>query len=82
MRNGPKGVKKKKILTRLLRKHRNCPYCGSMLTRDNRSIDHVVPKALIQNGANDRRNMVLCCKDCNNKKGDTLFVPAPPERRK
>lgn len=36
----------------------------------NMTIDHVIP--LARGGTNARRNLVVCCKECNNKKGSWM----------
>lgn len=47
---------------------KRCWYCGDVLTRRSASIDHQVP--LSRNGGDDKKNKVLACKPCNNKKDD------------
>ena len=42
-----------------------CQYCG---TRDQLTVDHVLPKS--RGGAHTWRNMVAACIRCNNKKGN------------
>jgi uncharacterized protein (TIGR02646 family) len=69
---GPSGHRKKKLKSKLMRKQKNCKYCGCVLTKENRTIDHVIAKVLLHRGANDISNLVLCCKDCNNQKGEKL----------
>lgn len=52
-----------------------CYYCGIKLTKqkaenhksDNFTIDHKKPKAL--DGTNHYKNLVPCCRKCNNLKG-------------
>ena len=49
-----------------------CHYCKKRLNPDNFILDHKVPvsslttKEEIQNPS----NLVVCCKECNNKKGN------------
>ena len=43
-----------------------CWYCGDVLTRASRSIDHVVPQCA--GGGHQKENLVPCCKRCNNEK--------------
>ena len=74
--NGLKGAKRKQARAKLMRKYHNCPYCGCVLTKENRSIDHMIPKVLLRKGANDMQNLKLCCKACNAKKGERTTVPA------
>jgi 5-methylcytosine-specific restriction endonuclease McrA len=42
-----------------------CQYCGS---KHRLTIDHVIPTS--KGGENTWTNLVACCWDCNNKKGD------------
>ena len=42
-----------------------CVYCGST---KHLTIDHVIPVS--KGGLNTWKNLVTCCFDCNNKKGD------------
>jgi 5-methylcytosine-specific restriction endonuclease McrA len=44
-----------------------CAYCFCRLTRDDATIDHVVPKS--RGGTNDLRNLVISCAECNRQKG-------------
>lgn len=45
---------------------RKCYYCGTRITRENKSIDHVVP--LSRNGGHHKTNKVLSCRPCNGRK--------------
>jgi 5-methylcytosine-specific restriction endonuclease McrA len=45
-----------------------CFYCEEELTKDNRSIDHVIPLAI--GGAHELFNLVPSCIPCNSSKGD------------
>jgi len=45
-----------------------CQYCGS---RQNLTIDHVIPKS--KGGEDTWNNLVACCAKCNVKKGDKLL---------
>lgn len=57
-------------------KNFNCYYCDkatyvtnkvhSNYQHNKRTIDHVVARAL--GGTNERKNLVLSCEECNNKK--------------
>lgn len=52
-----------------------CYYCGTLLTKTNRSIDHRIP--LVRGGTNDIENLVPACRPCNCKKNrmtDTEFI--------
>lgn len=44
-----------------------CVYCGTALTAENRTIDHVIPLSL--GGSNKARNKVAACITCNGLKG-------------
>jgi len=50
-----------------------CFYCGSKLRRQNRSVDHIVPRS--KGGNNALKNLVPCCRSCNSRKRnkDALF---------
>lgn len=50
-----------------------CHYCGQNMKKhgnEKRSatLDHVIPKS--KGGVNARWNLVLCCMQCNTRKGD------------
>lgn len=45
-----------------------CAYCHVGLTDDNRTLDHVIPRA--RGGSNATENLVLACVKCNREKGD------------
>ncbi len=45
-----------------------CQYCGTPLTTETYSVDHIVPRS--RGGVSEWENMVACCKDCNSKKGN------------
>lgn len=52
-----------------------CPYCGVKLTEDNITRDHVIPRSIINKWHKTKVNrnefnIVFCCYDCNNLKGD------------
>nr|WP_228348359.1 HNH endonuclease [Flagellatimonas centrodinii] len=69
------GAQRCRKLARLMRRHKNCYYCGCVLNKANRSIDHLIPQAL--GGPNHIDNLVLCCLDCNQRKGAVPVLPAP-----
>ena len=56
-----------------IEKHRNskCIYCDVILNYKNATADHIIPIA--EGGNNTQVNLVVCCKDCNNEKGDISF---------
>jgi 5-methylcytosine-specific restriction endonuclease McrA len=47
---------------------RNCYYCGIVLSRKTATIDHIVP--LSKGGSFALDNLALCCKPCNQSKGN------------
>ncbi len=48
----------------------NCYYCDTLLTMQNRSLDHFVPRS--KGGSNDFANLVTACQYCNNLKGSEI----------
>ena len=44
-----------------------CYYCGKKFTKQELTMDHIVP--LARGGKSTKNNIVVCCKECNNKKG-------------
>lgn len=44
-----------------------CAYCGTSLTIDTATLDHVRPVS--RGGAHAQDNLVLACAPCNNAKG-------------
>jgi hypothetical protein len=48
-----------------------CGYCGS---KKNLTIDHIIPKC--KGGDNSWKNLVTCCSNCNNSKGDKTVEEA------
>ena len=47
-----------------------CQYTGKKLTREEFTIDHIIPRS--RGGADNWTNMVGCAKDVNSKKGNSL----------
>jgi 5-methylcytosine-specific restriction endonuclease McrA len=45
-----------------------CHYCYIQLEPDDATVDHLVPKS--RGGTNDRSNLVLSCKRCNEEKSN------------
>ena len=43
-----------------------CHYCGKNFSPDELTMDHIVP--ISRGGKSTKRNVVACCKGCNNKK--------------
>lgn len=48
-----------------------CIYCNTLLSQDNATADHIIP--ISKGGNNTQINLVVCCKDCNNERGNTEF---------
>ena len=55
----------------------SCQYCGS--TR-NLTIDHIIPKC--RGGEDTWENLVVACRSCNTKKGNTLLEQTGMKLRK
>lgn len=48
-----------------------CVYCGIDLNKLNATADHIIP---ISNGGNNCKvNLVVCCRSCNNERGNLSF---------
>lgn len=52
-------------------KNAKCLYCDTKLTIDNATADHIIP--ISEGGNNCQVNLVVCCKDCNNERGNLDF---------
>ena len=48
-----------------------CLYCNKRLTNKNVTVDHIVP--ISKGGNNTQVNMIVCCKKCNNERGDMSY---------
>lgn len=44
-----------------------CSYCGTPLTLETMTIDHMVPRS--KGGSDDVSNLYACCSSCNTAKG-------------
>ncbi|NLG29436.1 MAG: HNH endonuclease [Chloroflexi bacterium] len=72
--------------TIMLRDDYTCQYCGEMLTRDEATVDHVLPKS--RGGVTAWDNVVCACQSCNARKGSRTLAEAgmvllqPPSRPK
>ena len=51
-----------------------CQYCDKKIDESQITIDHIIPKA--KGGQTSFTNCVICCKLCNNKKGDSTLEQA------
>jgi 5-methylcytosine-specific restriction endonuclease McrA len=47
-----------------------CQYCGHVGAPKELTFDHVVPRS--RGGETNWNNIVTCCRDCNQRKGDRL----------
>ena len=47
----------------------NCHYCGTLLTIDSLTLDHVIPRSARPDLRFKDSNLVPACFDCNNEKG-------------
>lgn len=59
-----------------------CAYCGKVMPMNERTNDHIIPRSA--NGQTDSSNIVICCKDCNCLKANTLindFLEKYPEKK-
>jgi len=52
-------------------KDARCLYCDEKLTSENATADHIVP--ISEGGNNCQVNLVVCCKGCNNERGNLEF---------
>lgn len=71
-----------------------CQYCERKLAREEATVDHVVPRS--KGGQTSWDNCVICCAECNTKKGNKFLsetnmrllkipgrpIPPVPYRRK
>src|SRR5215469_8832991 len=52
----------------LLRDRNTCQFCGRVFPSSELTLDHVVPRS--RGGRSSWENLVACCYQCNNSKGD------------
>ncbi len=52
----------------LLRDRNTCQFCGNIFPASELTLDHVVPRS--RGGRSSWENLVACCYQCNNRKGD------------
>lgn len=67
----------------LLLKHKaDCPLCGVVFEGENHNSEHIHPRAL--GGANDSKNKIQLCKNCNNCKNSVMqrHLAMPPPYHK
>ena len=82
-------VKRRRLSIRSLTEHYRgvCAYTGRTLSKSERSVDHVIPKA--RGGKTEWSNVVLCDRELNSRKADRtpeeaglklLITPGEPKR--
>ena len=49
-----------------------CIYCEKNLTMENATTDHIIP--ISDGGNNTQVNLMVCCFDCNNERGNMKFI--------
>ena len=52
----------------LLRDRNTCQFCGHLFPASELTLDHVLPRS--RGGHSSWENLVACCYECNNRKGD------------
>ncbi len=52
-------------------KNPKCIYCTTTLNQENATSDHIIP--ISDGGNNTQVNLIVCCKDCNNERGNMEF---------
>jgi 5-methylcytosine-specific restriction endonuclease McrA len=52
----------------LMRDKNTCQFCARIFTAPELTLDHVVPRS--RGGRSSWENLVACCYQCNNRKGD------------
>lgn len=62
-----RAISRKNIL---IRDQYTCQYCNLRFGPGELTLDHVVPRS--RGGNNTWENLVACCLQCNNRKGDRL----------
>ena len=56
----------------LIANRAQCRYCKVALTKDEATMDHIVP--LSRGGRSVKNNVAISCKPCNNAKKDQLLL--------
>jgi 5-methylcytosine-specific restriction endonuclease McrA len=51
---------------------KTCAYCLKEMSIEERVIDHIIPLSL--SGENTERNVVVCCSQCNYRKGAMTYL--------
>ncbi len=57
-----------RTIVREMLEAQECPYCTQPLTIENFSVDHGIP--LSRGGASTIDNLIVCCRRCNEAKGN------------
>ena len=68
-RRDPGSLRKKKDL--LLQECNKCCFCEIELSRDNATIEHIIPRG--KGESNQFENLTLSCYECNNLRGNIPF---------
>lgn len=55
----------------LKNKRSKCVYCDTPLNNGNATADHIIP--ISDGGNNSQVNLIVCCKTCNNERGNIDF---------
>lgn len=55
-----------------------CYHCEQRFPKEELTMDHLVP--LARGGKTSKKNCVVCCKECNNKKGNRMSVELTMEQ--
>jgi len=59
------------VVRRLFATASVCPYCDKLMTRDDKTLDHMTPVSL--GGAHGIGNVTVCCYSCNSRKVNLPF---------
>ena len=51
-----------------------CPYCNNVLTKENITMDHIIPKSHHSKVVYNQFNTMACCFDCNLRKGNNSLL--------
>lgn len=63
---------KSKVWGKNRKMRRECYYCGAKITYKQATVDHVVARA--RGGTDQRQNLKIACKPCNQRKGSKALV--------
>lgn len=65
------GTITKGALSKLIEEANQCPYCGDDISKQNKSVDHIIP--LSKGGEHIISNIAICCLKCNLAKGNKIL---------